>query len=224
VLTDDELRELWLKLEEIVRAPETEDAVEAEGASVDAAPTRRRGITVATAEAFQVQLLTAQRPGEVRSMRWADVDLDAGWWSIPGTLTKNGRPHRVPLAEPVLGILKARRERAEDEAKFVFENRLGAGSIAHRGKKAASILSRSLTFTFRAHDLRRTAATRMAEAGVTHEHIARVLNHVQAGPVATRVYDRYSYDIEKRAALERWSARLTAIIEKKPAKVISMAR
>jgi len=156
-------------------------------------------------------------------MRWADVDLDAGWWSIPGALAKNGRPHRVPLVERAIEILKARRQRAEDDAKFVFENRPGAGSIAHRGKKAASILSRSLSFTFRAHDLRRTAATRMAGAGVTHEHIARVLNHVQAGPVATRVYDRHSYDAEKLAALERWSSRLTAIIEKKSAKVISIA-
>ena len=33
-------------------------------------------LTPATAQAFQVQLLTAQRPGEVRRMRWADVDLD----------------------------------------------------------------------------------------------------------------------------------------------------
>ena len=51
---------------------------------------------------------------------------------------------------------------------FVFENRPGSGSVAHRGKKAASVLCRALSFEFRAHDLRRTAAT--------------------------RVYDRYNYD------------------------------
>ncbi len=226
VLSDDELHELWMKLEEIARGGQDghhdDDEYRAESESADEATKRRRGITAATAEAFQVQLLTAQRPGEVRVMRWADVDLEAGWWSIPGSLTKNGKPHRVPLVGRAVEILEARREHAEDEAKFVFENRPGAGSIAHRGKKAAAILSRSLSFTFRAHDLRRTAATRMAEAGVTRDHIARVLNHVEAGPAATRVYDRYEYDAEKRAALDRWAHRLSAIVEGRTAKVVAI--
>lgn len=52
--------------------------------------------------------------------------------------------------------------------------------------------SRAMTFAFRAHDLRRTAATRMAEAGVLRDHIARILNHIQDGPAATRVYDRFA--------------------------------
>ena len=80
-------------------------------------------------------------------MRWSDVDLEVGWWSIPGALTKNGKPHRLPLLGQALDVLKARRERADDEARFVFENRPGTGSIAHRGKKAAAILSRSLTIS-----------------------------------------------------------------------------
>ena len=64
----------------------------------------------------------------------------------------------------------------------------------------------------------------MAESGVPRDHIARVLNHVAAGPAATRVYDRYDNDIERRAALERWSQRLTAIVEGKTAKVVAMPR
>lgn len=160
-------------------------------------------------------LLTAQRPGEVRSMKWADVDLEAGWWSIPAAVAKNGRPHRVPLTATAIEILEERLKNAGEEPTFVFENRPGSGSVTHRGKKAASILCKSLTFHFRAHDLRRTAATRMAEAGVSRDHIAKVLNHVEAGPAATRVYDRYDYDAEKREALERWARRLQAILEGK---------
>jgi hypothetical protein len=52
----------------------------------------------------------------------------------------------------------------------------------------------------------------MAEAGVPRDHIAKVLNHVERGPAATRVYDRYAYDREKRDALERWAQRLQAIV------------
>jgi integrase len=105
-------------------------------------------------------------------------------------VAKNGQPHGVPLTKTVVDILKPRLAAAGDEVLFVFENRRGAGSVAHRGKKAASILCRALTFEFRAHDLRRTAATRMAEAGIPRDHIAKVLHHVEGGPAATRVYDR----------------------------------
>jgi hypothetical protein len=43
-----------------------------------------------------------------------------------------------------------------------------------------------------------------------------VLNHVEAGPTATRVYDRYSYDTEKRSALETWGRELSRILANKP--------
>ena len=128
----------------------------------------------------------------------------------------------MPLTNQVVEILERRRELVGDDAIFVFENRRGAGSIAHRGKKATSILCRGLSFEFRAHDLLRTAATRMAEAGVPRDHIANVLNHVEGGPAATRVYDRYAYDAEKHDALERWARRLEAIIEDKTSKVVAM--
>jgi integrase len=120
----------------------------------------------------------------------------------------------------VIEILERRRELAGESAKVVFENRRGAGSIAHRGKKAASILCRGLSFHFRAHDLRRTASIGMAEAGVPLDHIAKVLNHVEGGPAATRIYDRYAYAKEKRDALDRWALRLHAIIEDETRKVV----
>ena len=59
----------------------------------------------------------------------------------------------------------------------------------------------------------------MAEAGVSVENIAKVLNHVGRGARATRVYDRYSYDREKRAALEAWDRRLEAILQSRQADV-----
>jgi hypothetical protein len=54
----------------------------------------------------------------------------------------------------------------------------------------------------------------MAAAGIPRDHISRVLNHVEGGPRATKVYDRYVYDSEKRVALEAWSRRLREILER----------
>jgi len=53
----------------------------------------------------------------------------------------------------------------------------------------------------------------MAAAGIPREHIGHVLNHVEGGARATRVYDRYAYDREKRIALETWARTLTGIVE-----------
>ena len=186
VLTDYEIRTLWSALDSFrdVSEPAEEQPEGGDGAS-------RPTISRATASAFQVQLLTAQRPGEVRAMRWQDVDFESKWWTVPAKHSKNGQPHRVPLTEPTVKLLQERQV-INPDAKWVFENRPGQGPIVHRGKKAASALSRKLKVDFRAHDLRRTAATIMAAAGVSRAHIARVLNHIEGGPAATRVYDRYA--------------------------------
>ena len=56
----------------------------------------------------------------------------------------------------------------------------------------------------------------MGAAGVPRDHIAKVLSHVEGGPRATRIYDRYSYDAEKRMALETWNRALAGILTAKP--------
>ena len=60
------------------------------------------------------------------------------------------------------------------------------------------------------HDLRRTAASLMTGMGVPRLVVAKILNHVERG--VTAVYDRHSYDAEKRQALEAWARRLHAIV------------
>jgi integrase len=228
VLTDDEIRRVWWLLS---RQPSTAER---------AAPGRKRSkgtpddpicpIAPTLADAIKLRMLTAQRGGEVIAMRWRDVDLETGWWTIPGEFAKNGRAHRVPLLPEAIAILKAQHKddhctNEEDEdstdakSDFVF---VGTGaSIRDRAKKAPSRIARALKIDFRGHDLRRTAATKMAEAGVPRHHISAVLNHVEAGAAVTRIYDRYSYDVEKRRALETWARKLRSIVEQlEPGKVL----
>ena len=63
---------------------------------------------------------------------------------------------------------------------------------------------------FTPHDLRRTAATFMAQAGELDEVIDAVLNHVKGGVI--KVYNLYRYDKEKQAALENWERKLKSLI------------
>ncbi len=68
---------------------------------------------------------------------------------------------------------------------------------------------------WRIHDLRRTAASGMAQLAVPPHIIERVLNHTTGalGGVA-RIYNRYGYLAEMRGALERWSGRVDELISK----------
>lgn len=196
VLTREDLRTLWAALQET------------EAVTKGGRPLPRLSETLN--DLFMVMLLTAQRGGEVARMRWQDIDLERGTWMIPAEASKNADPHHVPLTALAVTILR-RRLRDRDEW-FVFSNHRHT-CVADRAKKAASELCRGLTFAFRAHDLRRTAASYMGEAGVDGFHIAHVLNHHSVTHSSvTAIYDRYRYDKEKRMALETWAAVLAGIV------------
>ena len=92
-----------------------------------------------------------------------------------------------------------------------------------RGKKQQAAAAATFKIDdFHGHDLRRTAASLMAGAGVQRLVISKILNHVERG--VTAVYDRHSYDNEKKIALDAWARTLTGIIEQKSADVLTFAR
>ena len=62
--------------------------------------------------AFEFLVLTATRSGEVRNARWPEIDRDGAVWTIPAARMKNGREHRVPLADRALQVLDEARELA----------------------------------------------------------------------------------------------------------------
>jgi integrase len=159
----------------------------------------------------QLLLLTAQRRNEVVQMRWADLDFNAGLWSIPGPLTKNGRGHVVPLVPEVISIL---RSVPRFENNMLFPSRTGEGrafSAFSKSKERLALLAR--VEAFRLHDLRRTAATRMASLGVAPHVVERLLNHTTGilGGVAG-VYNRFKYREEVRMALELWTAHVRKLV------------
>ena len=161
---------------------------------------------LAISTAFRLRLVTAQRGVEVDNLRWAEIDLDNRWWTVPASDAKNGLPHRVPLNDLAIDILTGLRDHMGGEVSASIYVLAGA-----RSPKARAAVSNRLGLdNFRGHDLRRTAASRMASAGVPRLVIAKVLNHVEQG--VTAVYDRHSYDAEKHEALDIWCRNLRAIL------------
>lgn len=76
-------------------------------AEVGAFMQRLRAAEGQGARALEFAILTAARSGEVRGATWAEIDLDAGIWTVPGERMKAGKEHRVPLSAAALQLLKA---------------------------------------------------------------------------------------------------------------------
>jgi len=151
-------------------------------------------------------LITAQRVGEVAGMRRSELDLQRRIWLLPGDRTKNSYPHSVPLSDLALEIIQAG---SGDD--LLFGPLLRPDIIAHRIEHA---LKRIGIPHWTAHDLRRTALTRMAELGVAPIVLGHVANHrttTKAG-MTLSVYVHHAYEKEKREALELWADRLRGIV------------
>jgi integrase len=172
---------------------------------------------------FKLQLVTAQRKGEIVSATWEEMDLAEGWWTIPADKAKNRMPHRVPLSPLALELLKAAKALSGD-SPWVFPSPRGNKHITPEAVDHA--IRRHglevLGFTFVPHDLRRTAASLMTGMGIFRLTVSKILNHVERG--VTAVYDRHSYDKEKRHALEAWAHKLKSIFEGEDEKVIPLVR
>ena len=79
---------------------------------------RLRAVEGESAQALQFAILTAARSSEVRGAAWQEIDFDAKAWTVPAERMKAKKPHRVPLSESALRLLRARPEGKPGELIF----------------------------------------------------------------------------------------------------------
>jgi integrase len=154
-------------------------------------------------------LMTGQRRDEVADMAWAELNLAGAVWSLPDARVKNGQGHDVPLSAPALKILAAT-DRIEGRS-LVFGQ--GEGGFQGFSRAKASLDKRSGVTGWRLHDLRRTAATVMADRLKVLPHVVEaVLNHISGHKAGVAgIYNRALYATEKREALDLLGAYLTGL-------------
>jgi integrase len=161
-------------------------------------------------------MLTAQREGEVAAMRWSDLDLEAGTWSLSAAQTKAKRDHLVPLPVAAIALLKALPR--FDGCDLVFPaNRTGNARPVCGFSKVKVRLDRICGVKgWVLHDLRRTTATNLARLGVAPHVTEKILNHAgnQTRGQMGKIYQRYEYLDERRGALELWARTLMVLVNK----------
>ena len=88
----------------------------------DAAPfmARLREAEGMGARALEFAILTAARSGEARGASWAEIDLEAGIWTIPANRMKGAREHRVPLSKVATRLLNDLPRMAGTNLVFCF--------------------------------------------------------------------------------------------------------
>ncbi len=171
---------------------------------------------------LKLLILTGQRANEIAQLRWDEVHDEQ--IVLPGARTKNGRLHIVPLSDPAKALL----------AEFKSGNRTHVFGRDDTGFQGWAKAKRRIDARIKeinplphwtVHDLRRTVATQMAELGVQPHIIEAVLNHVSGhkGGVAG-IYNRATYDREKREALNLWAEHVTALVEGRAATVVPLRR
>jgi integrase len=155
---------------------------------------------------IRLLLLTGARRGEVRSMRWADIDLATGTWTKPARATKTKIDHTVPLSAParqlLAGIFEAQRV-APSEWVFPAQRAAADGHIIDVKYDWPKLCKLAGITGLRVHDLRHSFASQLASSGSSLPLIGSLLGHSQ--PATTARY-AHLYQDPQRAAVEKVGA------------------
>lgn len=158
------------------------------------------------------------RPGDLRHMEWAELDLDAGEWVIPGTkmkgltINKQDRAdHLVPLSEQAITVLRELRP-LTGRHRYVFPSARGGSRPMSNNALLAALRRMGISGDeMTGHGFRATARTIGAEVlGLRHDLLEHQLAHSVKNPLG-RAYDRTSFLVERRELMQIWANYLDTI-------------
>lgn len=160
--------------------------------------------SIITKCALQLAPLTFVRPGELRHAEWAEIDLDAAEWRIPGAKMKMRDRHIVPLSKQAIEVLKAIQPLTSHE-RYVFpglrshdrpisENTIN-GALRRLGYEKDEMTG---------HGFRSMASTLLHEQGWPHEAIERQLAHADRNAVSA-AYNYAEHLPKRREMMQHWA-------------------
>ena len=163
-----------------------------------------------------VAMFTGMRKGEILNLRWKPnanfpyVDFENEFICLPISQefsTKNNEERTIPMSQEVIEAIRAIPKR---RGKFVFENPKTRRPYRIIKRSFQTALKKAGIKDFKFHDLRHTAGSHLAMAGVDLLTEQEILGH--RDPMTTRRYTHLNQK-HKRLAIEKLSERLTANIE-----------
>ena len=170
--------------------------------------------------AMRLAPLLFVRPGELRTAKWADMDLEEKQWRY--TVTKTNTPHIVPLSRQAIQILKELHP-VTGNGQYVFPSaRSSARPMSDNAILAAMRRAGIDKEEMTGHGFRAVARTILDEVlGVRPDFIEHQLAHAVKDPNG-RAYNRTAHLPERRKMMQQWADYLDRL--KAGAKVIPIQR
>lgn len=158
------------------------------------------------ARALALAVLTAARTGEVIGATWDEIDFNDKTWTIPAGRMKGGKEHKVPLAQPVLEILRALPREADNP--YVFIGQQSGGGLSNM---AMLTLLKRMSQPVTAHGFRSSFRDWAAERTSYPNHIVEMaLAHVVGG--VEGAYRRGDLLEKRRRLMAEWAKFATTSI------------
>jgi integrase len=154
------------------------------------------------AKCLQFIALTAARASEATKATWAEIDFDASVWTVPAARMKGGKPHRVPLSDEALAILRSIQPTEPDAAAVVFGGQVEGKPISLTALMKA--LRRACRTMATVHGLRSTFRDWCAVRGVQRELAELALAHA-VGTEVERAYQRSDLLEQRRELMQQWA-------------------
>jgi integrase len=165
----------------------------------------------------RIILGTGSRITETMNAEWADFDLKKALWIIPAEKRKTRKmkpsAHCVPLTKRLVKLFKRRHAAAPKECRWVFPAQRSDSFWKWGSAEDDAVRAKTGVADLRAHDLRRTVATRIRSLGFPGETVDAVLGHREGR--LSQTYQIYDHLKEKTEALEAWDRELARILAAK---------
>lgn len=149
-------------------------------------------------------ILTACRSGEARGMRWCEVDLKQGVWTVPGERMKSGASHRAPLSRQVLAILEKQHGLHPDLVFPTVNNKVPSDMVLTAFLRRQEAPSTDPVRVATAHGFRSAFRDWCSENGIRRDVAERTLAHAVASKTEA-AYHRTDLLTERKTVMQDWA-------------------
>lgn len=166
---------------------------------------------------LELLILTVVRSGEIRGMRWDEVDLKNAIWTIPAERMKASMIHRVPLSKQAIKIIESQTGN-HDALVFpsprdqVVLSDMALTALLRRIKPASDVPGRIAT----AHGFRSSFRDWCSEQAYPRDLAERALAHTISNKVEA-AYHRTDLLDQRRPMMQAWADHCSGQAEKQPA-------
>ena len=156
--------------------------------------------------ALQLSPLLFQRPGEVRAMKWSEINWDTSQWELPPEKMKMRQPHIVPLSKQALTLVRFIEQHTAHRGEYVFPSHRGASRpLSDNGLRTALRTMGYDNDTMTPHGFRAMARTILDEVLKWRvDYIEHQLAHA-VKDANGRAYNRTAHLAERRTMMQAWA-------------------